>query len=812
MPWQCHVRVENQKYQAPRISLAGCFFVFGLVIVCWSTLAPAQSTISGSLGEMLSADTTPVSDEYLNIRLEDGDSLRSIAQKYLSNPDLWPIILDINNLQDISQFSAGRDIKLPANQVKASALALDASLDEIQKANEAGAQLFAPLLIKTAIKFRDDAIEESQQGAYGQSISLSSKSISTAGNAKKQSEKRRDVVGEARLNDRQGWVEGQKVDEVSWSERVLNSILNEEEKIRTLSKSTAQVIFRDSSRLRLNPNSQAIIQRMRVDPLNRSEEAKISLVEGNFYALLATESQRSSLEVNLPNVDATIESGSFFVSQDEGGAKFSNYDAKPVAITAGDETIVLGRNEGAYVRNGEVPNEVVDVLARINLTQPKDNAILYGEQVQLGWTSISGGREYWLEIAFDQRFDKMADSRFGIKDTGIDGVDVAPGIYYWRVAALDQFGLPGQMSTVRRFEVRKDDIPPFLRIRTPSPNQIFRDSQVTISGETEAGAAIHVNGEVADIDIKGRFFYTIKAEQGLNKIDVVSQDVAGNKTHREMQFTYLVDKASKIEFANTLPRDADGRFLTAGDTVTLSGVLTPDANIRIIDPAGEARAETYSNADGSFVLNLPLLAAQEEFTIIVTSTSGYAYEEALSAAILDTPPNIRLKEPLAPFTSQAELKLALVPQTNVAYVVNGILAKNIADLAIANVPLMPGPNLIEIIASNAVGLVSIDKRTIIYDGDAPEINTSDVNVEKSLATERITMSFGAVDQSGMAKTSRYTISYEGFSKTGVLRYSRSRKSYQGRVEIPLRPEAIPLSIEIEIADIAGNVRRLELTR
>ena len=55
---------------------------------------------------------------------------------------------------------------------------------------------------------------------------------------------------------------------------------------------------------------------MRDDPLKRRKEAQISLVEGDFYALLAPDSDRSKLEVNMANVDAKIESGNFWVSQD----------------------------------------------------------------------------------------------------------------------------------------------------------------------------------------------------------------------------------------------------------------------------------------------------------------------------------------------------------------------------------------------------------------------------------------------------------------------------------------------------------------
>ena len=121
----------------------------------------------------------------------------------------------------------------------------------------------------------------------------------------------RDATAEALLSDRQGSVEGQRPQDLLWTERPLDAILIEEEKVRTLSRSTAQITFKDDSRLRLNANSQAVIQRMRVDPLSREEEAKVSLVEGDFYALLAGKSERKSFELEVPEVQTEIEFDQF---------------------------------------------------------------------------------------------------------------------------------------------------------------------------------------------------------------------------------------------------------------------------------------------------------------------------------------------------------------------------------------------------------------------------------------------------------------------------------------------------------------------
>ena len=62
----------------------------------------------------------------------------------------------------------------------------------------------------------------------------------------------RDKAAEALVTDRQGQVEGQRPQDLGWRGLKLQAALIEEEKVRTLSDSTAQITFRDASRLRLN--------------------------------------------------------------------------------------------------------------------------------------------------------------------------------------------------------------------------------------------------------------------------------------------------------------------------------------------------------------------------------------------------------------------------------------------------------------------------------------------------------------------------------------------------------------------------------
>ena len=749
-------------------------------------------------------------EEFVTIAMLPGTSLRDIAAEYLDDPDLWPIILSLNNISDVTEIVEGQELQLPTSQLQTAVKALAASLESIQLANEAGAQLFAPILIRNAITLRDEAIREKQNGVYKESILLSSRSIDRAESARKKSQENRDVEAEARLSDRQGWVEGQKIQENSWTQRELNAVLNEQEKLRTLSSSTAQVVFRDASRLRLNANSQAVIERMRADPLQRREDAQISLVQGDFYALLASENNRNRLEVNLPNADATIDSGSFWVSQDQSGAKFSNFDVKPVSVTAAGETTVLGRNEGAVIRNGSAPEEKVNIQGRVHLVSPDEGAVIYGDDAELVWETTGGGEQYWVEIAYDPRFDRMSKSLFGIEDARVGNLELDPGSYFWRVAAIDGFGLPGQMSTVRKFEVRFDETPPFLNILEPGPGAILRRASVTLEGETEPDVEIRVNGDSSEVGPDGRFSHVVEATQGENSVTVTAIDKAGNETQRIAKFTYLRDDNTNVAFDGALIRDERGRFLTAGDILTLSGKVIADAKISILDAGGGIRSETYAEPDGAFLVNIPLADDREDLAIRVTSPSGHTYEEPLQSVVLDTAPAIRFSSPPPLVTSRPLLQLAVETDQPSSVVVNGREASAKDGAAHIEIALQQGPNLIETIATNAVGLVTIDKRTVIFDTEAPTITLQNIEVTPKGDTALVSLNIGASDASGLAKTSRFNIRSGDRQHSGVLRFNKIRKAYQGSLEIPFGEDE--MIFEIEIADVAGNVNNLKLVQ
>ena len=377
--------------------------------------------------------TTAAEDDSLRVQLQEGQSLRDLAQQHLGDPDLWAEILRMNGLT-VGDVRPGIELTIPIGRIAAANRALDQALQQIQSATEQGARLFAPDQIARAISLRDAAVAQRKAGAWEAAAKLAGEASASAEEALAAALAQRDAAAEALLSDRQGWVEGQQPQDLLWSERPLNAVLIEEEKVRTLSRSTAQITFRDDSRLRLNANSQAVIQRMRVDPLSREEEAKVSLVEGDFYALLAGRSERKNFELEIPEVETEINSTNFWVRRDVSGSKFANYDERLLQVSAQGESVSLGRNEAALVRSGAPPSDKIDVLPAPALSAPGDDTVAFAADLQLSWTTVADAAGYWLEVAGDPGFERMTYSRWGLAEGSYQSTPLELGSYSgaWR--------------------------------------------------------------------------------------------------------------------------------------------------------------------------------------------------------------------------------------------------------------------------------------------------------------------------------------------------------------------------------------------
>ena len=84
------------------------------------------------------------------------------------------------------------------------------------------------------------------------------------------------------------------------------------------------------------------------------------------------------------------------------------------------------------------------------------------------------------------------------------------------------------------------DSPPNLTIDSPSDGQKFSKDQNTtnVTGKTDAGDTVTVNGFIAIINDDGTYSYSLPLKNGDNKISVVSTDQAGNNDGKSITINY----------------------------------------------------------------------------------------------------------------------------------------------------------------------------------------------------------------------------------------------------------------------------------
>ncbi|SEO03517.1 FecR protein [Salinihabitans flavidus] len=771
----------------------------------WSHIvgtAALFTLFSAFLPSHVIAQNDPLDAPYEEVEFSEGDTLRGVVETHLRDPDLWPSVLKINDISSPADVVPGLVLRMPVQQVAIADASLAASLQAIQRATAEGARLFAPQQIGAAIETRESAVEQREEGAWRAVVDFAGLAVQHANDAYDIALAQRDRAAEAVVSDIKGQVEGRNPTESRWSDRALDDILVEFERLRTLSGSTTQVTFRDLSRLRLNPNSNATIQRMRSDPLTGNEVTKVSLTNGDFYALLNQLSDRSEFEVEVPGIDTRTKSADFWIKNDASGARFVNYDSREdFSISRDGEMIALGRNEGAVLSTEGTQR--AGVLSRPQQVAPVDGGVVYGNAAPLEWAPFEAAVAYWFEVATDPGFNTMIATEWEVRETRFAVGGLTPGRYHWRVAALDKLGLPGEWSAVRKFEVRIDDTPPFLMLMSPADGTISETGSIEVMGATEQDAVLRFNGQDVSLNSDGSFALEAALTRGENTLSFRAVDPAGNDSAAALAVIYRPAAEVEIALSDALAREGDV-IVTRSAELSVTGTASagPGAPVVVRDEAGAEILRAKVGASGQIAFTVPVSETAQSFAIEVLSPGGGVEGSAGLTARRDwQPPELALDLP--PPLATADPVLILEGDAGDA------AALRLGDKAVPldaggrfrlEVPLEPGANAAELEARDVAGNAASLRVETLYDIDPPEILRAEATRPDGEGGP-IEIVVEARDASGLRQAGRYALAIGGREVDGYLRCD----SASGLCRDSLPAEAGDLRlIEVILEDYAGN--------
>ncbi|MBN1622498.1 MAG: LysM peptidoglycan-binding domain-containing protein [Endomicrobiales bacterium] len=454
------------------------------------------------------------------ITVKEGDTLWGVANYYLKNPRRWPEILKHNKLP-----SSDPNIILPGMKIR------------------------VPILL----------IKEHLRAARLIYI----------------------------LND----VRFRRREESKWKEAKLDMELYNEDGLRTLQQSIAQVKFPSGELLRLDENSLIILRpekkREEIDLLSgavRGSKTKIltdsSIVDPRIEArgpapdfkTKIKQDKTTLVEVYEGIVDVTAQGRTVTLTKGFGTeVKYMEPPSLPHALPPRPELEVgepqdkktIGISKSKPVDATKVASDSLDIEikapaaiqqgppGKIEDKKSKSKSKVIGKIVSKYHIQISPDTDFKSLVV--DKIDKLKESI----NLNIAQYQLADGLYYYRIAYIDELDFEGQFSNPVQFII--DTTPPSLEV-FPIMSDGDKDQFIHIEGLTEPSVTLKLDDKIIQVDENGRFMTALIPRKGETRYDLTARDRAGNISRE----TISIDKAKLV--SRKQARKARRRFKEKGST------------------------------------------------------------------------------------------------------------------------------------------------------------------------------------------------------------------------------------------------------
>lgn len=518
--------------------------------------------------------------------------LTEISERYAGSINNWPIVRSLADFNySTNRYYLGLEEVMILYEFRESYDKLDVSRQKFSRLSTEGGQIFAPqemqnldLLFTSYRRYVNDAdIDRAKM--------IAEQIVNEVEEVSRLIDERRIVEVEARLEDKTGRVDRRRGLLNDWLMATIGDLFYRSDGIRTGRYSQAQLLFVDGSDIVLYENTTAVIHQARVDKLTDRSNVEIELSDGSLLTRLTPSARNDSqYRVNAGTSTSNIRSSSFWVeSVSDERVTLSNFDGE-VLVGAEQVQILLGQNEGTIVERGRAPMEPIPLLPAPELNTNTYDIIHYTDHLEISWESVSGTSFYEIDMAPVSTFDAGLQI-FRTEQTMYHLENISEGTNYVQVRAYDNNGLRGVNSrTLRILHIVSDMPPPVILDSMNQPIVFSFESQYLLTGTTEPGVQLYIDGKVIPVDEDGRFETTIDI---VDQYDVYLQAVNSAGISREITQTIrFVDPEKLFQLQWSVP--TDGIQVRQAPRILISGEAYQFMNVEII--SGE---HTYNQPVGS---------------------------------------------------------------------------------------------------------------------------------------------------------------------------------------------------------------------
>lgn len=505
--------------------------------------------------------------------------IQKIAQKYTGALVNWPLVIEL-----AKHNAASNTFSLtPKNQLQLQNFGnvykqVKKQQRRLQSLIGSGATIFAPKELKTATASIIEFESSIRKGSLEKATASAEQLPQQIDQLEETLLENRMISVQAQITHKEGDVDKRPGLLGSWEEAFINDLLKETDGLRTFSESFANLSFTDGSSVLIEPNTEAVIRKSRVDKLDESSDTEITLENGSLLAKLsASGKEKSKYTLRAGPAVSILKSQDFYAeAQGSQTAKLANYDGEAM-IKANNVTITIQKNEGTVVEEGKDPLPPVQLLPAPSVLWETADTVIYKKNILFPFSKVKNAVSYYVQYApspnFDDQIKNITTSELSVLLQNLP-VDVT----YARVQAIDKLGLKGAPSQTVRIIRNIDNKPPPLFINNTRNNILFTlQNELRLTGITEPDAALLVDEKPVSVSNNGQFVIKKTNIDTDQTFSISAIDASDNKTNEQLRVIKLTQKV----LYNLQFQGAEGdSVLTATDPViTVSGMAYPGLEV-----------------------------------------------------------------------------------------------------------------------------------------------------------------------------------------------------------------------------------------
>ena len=351
---------------------------------------------------------------------------------------------------------------------------------------------------------------------------------------------------QAKFVNLDGKVQVKKVNSVQWVNADFHTTLDKGDQIQTSADGAARITFADNTTYTVQPGTFITVEENSMGSEKPSSSAvhitsgQVDLKTPNYS------SPDSKASVSMEDSLAQLHSNSSAAMKADPEHKENEIvvSSGSAEVQRGQERVEIGAHQKASFPTGG-PITKSDTLAPPDLSSPRNFEPLIVENpkeasIHFEWKPVPQAVSYSVKISTTAMFTRTAKEAPAVTGTSVDLSGLDAGDYFWNVTATNAKKENSEVSETFRFTLVAQGKTQEMLLEITGT--VIHGRVVEVSGKTEPGAALIVNGQPVPIIAKDGTFrhFTEPLEPGQHTIVIIGENRRGGTAQQKV--TIVVPK------------------------------------------------------------------------------------------------------------------------------------------------------------------------------------------------------------------------------------------------------------------------------